>query len=443
MSARQTGNGNGHVSRVRLIWLAVRSAGTSLTAHWAMACFSLVAAFGVWFVIQDVENPRVTGIIPPEPQPASIRVEVKDNQDFIVSDPQPVKVQVEARKADLAELRATDFQAAVSVLGKPVGVPVEVPVQVTTSRSGVRVLNVSPSTVTVTLQEAKVKEMPVTAHIVQPLPENYRLADPDHDPQLNPITVKVRGLPALVDSVATIDLDVNLSGARSDTVTLEGDLIARTEAGNPVTVTLSQSRATATYKIAQTFTQRTLGLTPSTSGQPAPGYRIGNITVDPPIVTVTGPKSVVDSLDGIGAEAVNVTNAKTDLTQVRQVDKVPNLAIDHTTVIIKVEIKPIDCGDPATAPCGSTTFTVAPSFTGPTPGLTADVNEYFVQVRVTGSLADIQKLKPTDIKVAVPLTSPVVGTKSYDVIVTLPSGLSLKAEADQLAVTLHPIGNNP
>lgn len=434
-------NGNGRVSRLRVGWLTFRSLGASVSSHWAMACFSLVAAFGVWFVIQDVENPRVTGLVPPEPQPASIQVQVKDNQDYIVSDPQPVKVQVEARKADLADLRSTDFDATVSVLGKPVGVPVDVPVHVTTRHSGVRILNVSPAQVTVTLQEAKVKEMPVTAHVVQPLPGNYRLADPDHDPQIDPVTVKIRGLPALVDSVASVDLDINLSSARSDSVTIEGELVARTEAGNAVTVSITPARASATYKVAQTFTQRTLGLTPSTSGQPAPGFRIGNITVDPPIVTVTGPKSVVDSLQGIGAEAVNVTNARTNITQVRQVDKVSNLAIDHTTVIITVEIKAIDCGDPATAPCGSTTFTVAPSFTGATPGLTADANEYAVQVRVTGSLADLQKLKPTDIKAAVPLTNPVVGTKSYDVIITLPSGLNLKAEADQLAVTLRPVGN--
>jgi len=434
-------NGNGRISRVRVGLLTFRSVGSSVASHWAMACFSLIAAFGVWFVIQDVENPRVTGLVPAEPQPPSIQVEVKDNQDYIVTDPQPVKVQVEARKADLADLRPTDFDATVSVLGKPVGVPVDVPVHVTTRRNGVRILNVSPAQVTVTLQEAKVKEMPVTAHVVQPLPENYRLADPDHDPQLDPVSVKIRGLPALVDSVATVDLDINLSGARSDTVTLEGELVARTEAGNPVTVSITPARASATYKVTQTFTQRTLGLTPSTSGQPAPGFRIGNITVDPPVVTVTGPKSVVDSLQGIGAEAVNVTNARTNITQVRQVDKVSNLAIDHTTVIITVEIKPIDCGDPATAPCGGTTFTVAPTFTGATPGLTADANEYAVQVRVTGSLADLQKLKPTDIKAAVPLTNPVVGTKSYDVIITLPSGLNLKAEADQLAVTLRPVGN--
>jgi hypothetical protein len=39
---------------------AAKSSVLNVYDHWALALFSLAAAFSIWFVIQDVENPRVT-----------------------------------------------------------------------------------------------------------------------------------------------------------------------------------------------------------------------------------------------------------------------------------------------------------------------------------------------------------------------------------------------
>lgn len=426
---------DGQLSRPALLWTLARGAGSSFAHHWALACFSLIAAFGVWFLVQDVENPRTETVFPPESEPASIHVEPRNAGDYIVQDPSPVRVKVEVRKGDIASLQPDDFVATVDVKGQPAGVPVQLPVYVQSKRDGVKVIGVMPPSVTVTPQVATVKDMPVTVRITRPLPDNYKVSD--EGPTIDPAIVKVRGLDELVASVASVDLDVNLSGARSDTVVVEGDLVARTEAGNAVTVQLSQQRAKATFKIEQVFAQRTIAIAPSVTGQPAPGYRISNITVDPPVVTVNGPKSVVDSLDslkGIGIEAVTVTNAKTDITQTRQVDKIPGLSTDRQTVLVKVEIKPIDCGDQTSAPCGGTTFMVSPAFDKVPAGMVVD-GIYTVQVRVYGPLAQISTLKPGDVKAVVSLAGGAAGTNPYTVTVSLPAGLRADP-VDNLMVTL-------
>ena len=46
-------------------WAAGRSALLSVTDHWALALFSIVAAFGIWVAVQDIDNPRTTGEAPP------------------------------------------------------------------------------------------------------------------------------------------------------------------------------------------------------------------------------------------------------------------------------------------------------------------------------------------------------------------------------------------
>ena len=50
------GNGNGRGGWTRAASEIARGSFLSFYQHWAMALFSLVAAFAIWFVI-DVENP--------------------------------------------------------------------------------------------------------------------------------------------------------------------------------------------------------------------------------------------------------------------------------------------------------------------------------------------------------------------------------------------------
>src|SRR5438445_7185308 len=98
-------------------WRAVSLLGTAgavnVSQHWMLAIFSLAAAFGVWMVIQDVENPRVEGLAPVETD-SRIPVQAVNVPDgYIVLDLQQVKAQVKARKDELGELRPGDFRATV------------------------------------------------------------------------------------------------------------------------------------------------------------------------------------------------------------------------------------------------------------------------------------------------------------------------------------------
>lgn len=428
-----TRNGNGPVSRWRLGWLLLRSGFTTVTSHWALAGFSLIVAFGIWLVVQDVENPRVQALVPPDPEPPSIRVEVaNNNQDFIVDDPGPVQVKVEGRKGDLTGLRPEDFKAQVDVRGLSPGEHIGLPVKITSQPNGVRVIEVKPAAVTVTIHQATTKEVRVSARIVAPLPAGYSIAD---EPTIDPVSVKVRGIPELVDSVVSVEVDANLAGARGDTASFEGDLVARTSGDNAVTVSLSATRARVTFKIQQDFVSRTLGFASPITGTPANGYRITGVTFDPPVVNVTGPKSLVDSLQPITLAAVNTGGAKAPITITRQIDKREGLIIDNQNVIVRVDIQPT-CGDQASDPCPGAIVVVQPELKPPA-GLVVDTGGvYSVQVRVTGPIAAMTGLKANQIAVAVNFTGATAGTNTYPVRVTsAPPGIT--ADADPIAVTLR------
>lgn len=413
-------------------------AASNVVTHWTLAGFSVVAAFGVWFVIQDVENPRVEGRVPAS-DPA-IPIQTRNlGDDYLVSDLPLVHVVVEARKEDLPSLRAGDFDALVDVKGLALGVTESRAVTVTSKRKSVRLISIDPAFVQVTLEQATTREVQVQVRRTGQLPIGYKETEL---PVIEPSFVKVRGRANEVDLVRTVDLDVNLSGVREPNYVFEGDLVARTESGNTVTVNITpETRARATFKLEQTFSQRALAITPQIVGVPAAGFRVANVTVDPPTALVTGPSTVVDKLLALGLEQLSVTGARTDIIQSRAIDKPPNTLVDRQTVVVRVEIRPIECGGTQTGvACGSATVVVAPtSFEGGPPGLLPDAGSYLVQVRVSGPVALVAALKPQDIKAVVSLAGAVAGVGTYPVTATVdPKLTGVKVDgADPLTVTLR------
>jgi len=421
-------------STARVAWASARALSFSITGHWALALFSLVAAFGVWVIIQDVDNPRVEG---DAPRNGGIEVEPLNIPDgFLVEDIPAVHVRVEARKADLESLRPGDFKAEVDVKGVDPNADRNIrQVRVESRRSGVRVLSVSPATVDVSLIQASSKDVPVTVRKTSQPPGGFQAGDVT---SLDPAFVTIRGAQKLVDTVASVDLDVSLANARDEAFVFEGDLVARTAQGNTVQVSLSQTRAKLTMKIEQLFSLRSLGLVPTLIGSPAPGFIVVNVVVDPPLVQVTGPKAIVDGLrQPLNLEQLDITGARQNITLARSIERPPNVSTDRQTVLVRVEIQPIDCGGAAaSAGCQGATFFVAPLFELLPAGLVVD-GQYTVAVRISGPLAQVAALKLTDLKVTVSLAGGVAGQSSYQVRVTAPVFVRVEP-VDPVTVTLKP-----
>jgi YbbR domain-containing protein len=419
----------------RVGWQLIRTTGGNVYEHWALAAFSLLTAFGLWVLIQDVENPRTEAEVPVGQTGIPV-VPVNRPDGLIVEDLPQVRVRVEAREADIPGLRASDFKAEVDVRGIPGGSQEERPVRVTSTRDGVRVLSVSPPTVTVRMTEAVTKEFPVEIRQVTPLPEGYELEGP---PEIDPAFVKVTGRAADIATVSRVQLDLGLAGIRS-AGEREEPLVARSEGGNTVTVQLSPERAKVSFKVRQTISSRTLVVTGTFTGSVADGFQVVSITTEPAQVTVTGPKAVIDNLPPtIRAEALDVSGARNDVTQTKQVERPPNVSLDRPNVVVRVRIAAIECGGAQPLQCPSKTFVVGPTFVDLPNGLMVQpLSSYGVVVRVSGPLAALNAVRPGDIKATVSLAGGSAGTANYPVVASVPAGSGLRVEAADaiLVVTL-------
>ncbi len=415
----------------------VRAGTTNVVGHWPLAGVSLVAAFGVWFVIQDVDaNPRVQQLVPVG-DAQQLRVQVDGIPDgYIVVAPRPIQVKVDARKQDIPQLRSTDFDARANADGLLPDTPASVPVKVTTRKSGVTVIGAEPASVELTLVKAQTIELPVEIVRTGRPPEGYVETDA---PAIEPAFVKVIGRPEQVASVKSVSVEMNLSGQRDATVTLDGDLVARTESGNTVAITLSQTSARVTFHLEQTFAQRTIPIMPIITGSPAAGYYVAAISVDTPVVVVTGLKAFVDGLRQMNTEKMDITNANRTVVQSRQLDRPPNVSLDRQTVSVRVEIRPIDCGaGQPSGPCGSATMLVAPLLDTPPAGLVVESTPLSVQVHLSGPVAQLAALKSTDLKATVALAGAKAGAILLPVVVTAPSGIKVES-VELISITFRAV----
>lgn len=421
----------GRMSFPRVALTVVRGTLNSFVDHWRLSMFSLVAAFVIWFVIQDVENPRITAAFPEEGTPPSIVVKPVNADRLIPNEEYRVSVDIEGRQDDLDALTVDDFEATIDLKNIPANTPTEVPVRVTSSRSGVKVLAVHPASVTVTVEPLVEEQFEVRLNPSGQLVAGFEVADR----KVEPLTVTVSGLQERLDNVVSVDFDVNLNALREGTNVIEGEFKARSLVGNEVGVTITPGRGKVTYVVRQLNITKAIPVIPSTSGQVAPGYRIASLVSDPATISVSGPADKMASLTVLRTEPVPVTNATGEVRLTRNIDlQLDDVTLELKQVSVRVGVEPITCASSTSSgPCSGLTLPVPPQPTDQPAGLVV-TNVLRLNVLVTGPLTELEKLTPTSIQAKVSLANAVAGTGFYPVTVVIPANLlNLGVRAEPVA----------
>ncbi|MCA9542370.1 MAG: YbbR-like domain-containing protein, partial [Myxococcales bacterium] len=101
------------------------------------------------------------------------------------------------------------------------------------------------------------------------------------------------------DNVAAIDL--NLSGYESGQVTFDPELFKL-----PPDLQVREVRPAAMVVRFEARVQRALPIEARFEGEPQTGYRVTQVTVDPPEATVVGAQSVVEALEKVQTERISL-----------------------------------------------------------------------------------------------------------------------------------------
>ena len=110
------------------------------------------------------------------------------------------------------------------------------------------------------------------------------------------------------DIVAVLDLRAARAGQRFFQLTPE-------QVRAPFGVEVVQVAPPTVVFVFEPTAVKQLPIRPSVEGDPAPGYVVGAMTVDPPMVEITGPESAVKQATGAVTETVAINGAVSDVTE--------------------------------------------------------------------------------------------------------------------------------
>jgi YbbR domain-containing protein len=364
---------------------------------------SLALAIAVWISAVSAADPVQQSLYP---RPVVID-RIDHDPSLVISTEIPNQVTVtlsaprsiwDRLRADARSVRAT---IDLSALGPGTHtVPIEIDPQIRPAR----VVNWSPRTVTITLEQLEIKELPIDL-VRRGEPAIGFQAD---SPSLSETVVRISGPASVVNLVTAARVLIDLNQA-SDNINRTLD-VQPLDSGEELIegVTVSPAQVTVTQPISQRGGYRNVVVKVASTGQVASGYRLTNISVFPPTVTVfaTNP-SLVDRLPGfVETSPLDLTGVRDDL-EVRLSLNLPNgvEVVGDQTVMVLVGVAAIE---------GSLNLSDLPiEIVGLTEALIARLSPESVDVIISGPIPLLDRLSAEDVRIFIDLSGVGEGTYQF------------------------------
>ncbi|NPA07227.1 MAG: hypothetical protein GXO54_07515 [Chloroflexi bacterium] len=305
------------------------------------------------------------------------------------------------------------LEAWVDLAGLPPGRHT-VPVHVVSHHRLVRILRYDPQAVEVELDRLLVREVPVRPRFESALVAAFR----DYEIRVTPSSVRASGPARDVRRVAEAQAPLQITDdhALPERVTL----VPVDTQGNPVpNVELTPAHARILLEKSP-GRYREVPIRVVLKGQPAPGYHIAQVMVDPPLVTLYDPTGeIIDDVMFVETEPVNINGASGPVTNKVPLQIPEGLeAVDTTEARVEVVIEPF---------VANRFFDAVPvRVEGLAQGLVAEVQPQYVSLQINGPEPKLNELNPaTDIQVVVDVTNLSVGEYTLEPQVRLHEDFSV------------------
>ncbi len=343
---------------------------------------------------------------------------------FILQDLPPV---TEVRYVSPSGARAisSTFTATVDLSGLvPGSGPKSLPVVVQSIDDRINVIDFTPDFVTVQLDELKTKTVPVT---VDPgtIPEGWAIGTP----QFSPTEVDVSGPASVVANVVAARASpvIQTSGLSIDQSLPLTPIDRLGDAVSPVKVEPDSARVK--ISVFPTASSRAVVVHPIVTGDPAAGFEVLTVTVDPLSVNVAGEAERLNALQSIDTEPVSVSGASSTVEMtvgLAPPDGVTPISV--TTVDVTVTFRPVT---------STRNFEVGYRLVGDDIDLRYSTAVDRVHITVGGSKADLDKLDGATLVADLDVSDLEAGTTEVEVTVDLPPGLTLvSADPARIPVTV-------
>jgi len=352
---------------------------------------ALVLGVSVWVSAVSAADPND---INSYPNPIPLQVIGQDPSLVVTSDlPSTVEVSLRAPRSVWESLIASEdsVRASLDLAGLSAGKHT-VEVQVTVGLRPYQIVRVNPTTVTVDLESVKTQTFPLVLSLTGQPAAGYQAGDVSMD--LTEVTLS--GPESLIKQVAHTRVVVNLDNIReSIDETLQIQIVdAQNRALKGLTINPESVRVTV--PISQQGGFRDVAVKVVVEGQQAAGYRIENISVFPPIITVfADDPELVNKLPGVvETQPLDLQDRREDISTRLSLDLPDNITIiGSKTVQVQVSISPIQTS--------LTLSSLLININGLSEGLSAQVFPPTVDIILSGPVPVLDALTSKDITISV------------------------------------------
>lgn len=328
-----------------------------ITHNWGWKLLSVLLAVCIWGVLvtQDDTLPRTKTFTNVKVSTANSTI-LKQN-GFIVVDgldelePVNITVQLPQKYYSTATEDRYMIRADLSQIKEAGQQELTLTATVSNPSAYGNVLSISSPTITVLVEPyVNRSRIPVQLNVTGQAPEGYYTANP----QSTPDSLDVAGPKSVVEKIVRcrVDYDLSLLPAQAGSVRSSLPYVFLDRDGNEVDsslLTVTNQGISTRYVVVEQNVYTTMEVPVNTQslifGQPAEGYKVTSVTVDPQLVTIADDDLSLfqgenASLYTLGR--VNISGETQSKTDIITLNSRGVAYISHPTVTITVEISPID-----------------------------------------------------------------------------------------------------
>ncbi len=316
--------------------------------------------------------------------------------------PKTIEVTLRAPRSVWEKLNAQEnsVQATLDLTGLGSG-EYTLDIQLRILERPVQIVLANPKTVSVSLEPLATRTLPVEVSLSGQPATGYQAGTVDIEPD----QVTIAGPESIIKQVARARVAVSLAGVRESIDQSIGVQIVDARNGQLKGISLSPESVHVNIPVNLLGGYRDVAVKVVVQGQVANGYRLENISVFPPVITVFSEKpELVNALPGVvETQPLELQNAKENISTRLALNLPENITIvGSQTVQVQVGVSPIQT---------SLTLLNQPiNIIGLPDGLSATVSPQSVDVIISGPLPVLDVLTPQDVTVSVDVSGLEIGT---------------------------------
>lgn len=393
---------------------------------------SAVFAVILWTVIVNIYDPNTSYTF------SNITVQLVNTQSlteknytFEVVDGGKISVTVSGPKSVVTDLKTSDI-AATADLSKVTAFTDYVDIQVQVVKDGQVLNNVEAvprtSALKLSIENRDTNTYAVNVNTTGTPANGYAVASTT----TSPTYIKVTGSTSLVEGVASVGVDVDVSGAKG-TVNTQSDINMYDSDGNIIAneeLEMSSETADVIVEMART---KTVPVVVKTSGTPSQDCVVTGTSLSQTSVVISGQQEALSKIDNITipSSAVSVDGLSEDKTYTfKLTDYVPSGVKIVSDSRLQVTIK-ISKASTKTVHISSDEIKIE----NVSSGYNAVIEGTGIDVIISGTGTILENISATDITCNVNAAGLSAGTHSVDVSVSVPDGCSV-LESSSVKLTL-------